>query len=84
MFKVTRKQFEKVVNKFAYRDGKMGVLKIAKITEEDLSWKCCLHLMGGFTNSIELVDECLYKDGKIYCDLRELFGEHYNEFINDK
>lgn len=81
LFKVTREQFGKVVDKFILRHDIRAIIDGTAIEEEDLSWKCHFDLRGGFSINIELVEETLYKDDEPYCDLQGLFGKDYEKFI---
>jgi len=55
--------FKEIVDKFILKQGIKGVVKKVKIEGN----KCDIFLMGGFSNSLELIDGVLYKDGSFYC-----------------
>jgi len=63
--------FEKIVERFISAYGiRAVVLKTNFINESE----CQLSLRGGFTTSIKIVEDKLYKDEVLYCKVEELFN----------
>jgi hypothetical protein len=62
--------FEKVVERFISAQGIRAVI-VAKYIDGN---ECLISLRGGFTTSIKIVDDKLYKDDVLYCKVEELFS----------
>ena len=60
--------FEKIVKKFILKQGIGAVVENYKIDGN----KCDIFLRGGFSKSLEIVDNLLLCDGRLYCKVNEL------------
>lgn len=60
--------FNEIVDRFILKRGIKAVVKNVKIEGN----KCDISLMGGFSNSLELIDNVLYKDNNFYCKAEDL------------
>jgi len=63
--------FEKIIDRFILRHGIAGVVLKTKIVNDN---ECEISLRGGFSTTIEIVEDILYKDGSVYCRVEDLFG----------
>jgi len=61
--------FKEIVDRFILKRGIKAVVKSIKIEGD----KCDIFLMGGFSTSLELVGDVLYKDDNFYCKVENLF-----------
>lgn len=61
--------FKDIVDRFIAKRGIGAVVQDIKIEGN----KCNISLRGGFSNSLELIDNILYKDNVYYCKVEELF-----------
>ena len=62
--------FEKIVKKFILKQGIGAVVENYEIHGN----KCDIFLRGGFSKSLEIVDNLLLCDERPYCTLKELGG----------
>jgi len=63
--------FEKIVERFISAYGIRAVVLNTKFINES---ECHLSLRGGFTTSIKIIEDKLYKDNVLYCKVDDLFG----------
>lgn len=68
--KNNRQEFLKIVDKFILHHGIEPVV-IAK-SMGNVNNKCLISLRGGYSTTIELIDDMIYKDGEFYCNLEQL------------
>ena len=62
--------FEKIVERFISMQGIRAVV-IAKHIDEN---ECLISLRGGFSTSVKVVEDKLYKDDVLYCKVEDLFS----------
>jgi len=62
--------FEKIVERFISMQGIRAVV-VAKYIDGN---ECLISLRGGFSTSVKVVDDKLYKDDVLYCKVEDLFS----------
>jgi len=77
VFMINQEKFEKIINKFISKQGIRAVVTNTDIIKEKVSenfetWKCNINLRGGFSISLELIEDILYKDDEFYCNINSL------------
>jgi len=63
--------FDKIVERFISAQGIRVVVLNTKFINEN---ECDISLRGGFSTSIKVVEDRLYKDDVVYCKVEELFS----------
>jgi len=62
--------FEKIVERFISAYGIRAVVLSKSINGDE----CQISLRGGFSTSIKVVEDKLYKDDVLYCKVEDLFS----------
>ena len=62
--------FDKIVEKFISAQGIRAVVVTKHIDGDE----CLISLRGGFSTSVKVVEDKLYKDGVLYCKVEDLFS----------
>ena len=62
--------FDKIVDRFISAQGIRAVV-LSKYIDEN---ECLISLRGGFSTSVKVVEDKLYKDDVLYCKVEDLFS----------
>jgi len=62
--------FEKIVERFISTQGIRAVV-VSKYIDGN---ECLISLRGGFSTSVKIIEDKLYKDNVLYCKVEELFS----------
>lgn len=63
--------FEKIIQRFISKHGIRAVVLNIKFINND---ECEIFLHGGFSTTIKVIEDKLYKDGALFCKVEDLFG----------
>jgi len=63
--------FEKIIDRFISAYGIRAVVLKTNFIKEN---ECQISLQGGFSTSIKIIEDKLYKDDVLYCRIENLFN----------